>query len=246
MKLEIKGFIPNTFIDWEGKVASIVFLPKCNFKCPYCYAVDLVLHPEKLSTIPFEQISSFLKEKSKWIDGLIICGGEPSIYPELSGLISNFKAIPIAIKLDTNGANPKMLKSLIKDRLIDYVAMDLKAPLSRVRSSEFGVRRFKYDVVAGIKVDLEKIKESIDILMKGDIDYEFRTTVCPAYLKKEDIVDMARAIAGAKRYVLQQFRPGECLDPKLNKIRPYPVEHLSEMAELARRYVSNAYVRGGD
>ncbi len=232
MDLEIKGFVPNTLIDWEGKVASIIFLPGCNFRCPFCYAVDLVLHPNKLETIPFEGISGFLKEKSKWIDGLVICGGEPTIYPGLPDLISRFKKIPIAIKLDTNGTNPKMLKSLIEDGLIDYVAMDLKAPMA------------KYDEAAGAKVDPGKIKETINILINCDIDYEFRTTACQAFLKKKDILEMAKSIAGAKRYVLQQFRPGECLDPKLNEVRPYPTDVLREMVDGAKAYVSNTYLRG--
>lgn len=232
MDLEIKGFVPNTLIDWEGKVASIIFLPGCNFRCPFCYAVDLVLHPNKLETIPFEGISSFLTEKNKWIDGLVICGGEPTIYPGLPDLISRFKKIPIAIKLDTNGANPKMLNSFIEDGLIDYVAMDLKAPMA------------KYDEAAGAKVDPGKIKETINILINCDIDYEFRTTVCPPFLKKENILEMAKSIAGAKRYILQQFRPGECLDPKLNEVRPYPPDVLREMVDGARTYVPDTYLRG--
>lgn len=232
MTLEIKGFIPTTLIDWEGKIACLVFLAGCNFRCPYCYSGDLITNPRKLSTIPFDEISKFLGKKRDWIDGIVLCGGEPTLYPELPELIKRFKVLPTAVKLDTNGSNPEMLKSLIDEGLVDYVAMDLKSPFS------------KYSEVTGVKVDQETIKESVQILMKGEVDYEFRTTVCPAFLNKDDVLQIAKSIVGCKRYILQQFRPGECLDAKLNEARPYSTEDLKEMAQFARGHVLNTYVRG--
>ncbi|GAG79266.1 unnamed protein product [marine sediment metagenome] len=157
--MEIKGFVKSTLIDWGGRIASILWIGGCNFRCPYCYATDLVLNPAGLPVIPPEEVTGFLKEKKKWIDGLVICGGEPTIHPDLPQFIQSFKKIPIAVKLDTNGTNPDLLKSLIKNRLIDYIAMDLKAPLDS-----------KYNEIAGINVNLEKIKETIDILLMFTIE----------------------------------------------------------------------------
>ncbi|MEA3328915.1 MAG: anaerobic ribonucleoside-triphosphate reductase activating protein [Candidatus Omnitrophota bacterium] len=231
---EIKGFIKSTLIDWEGRVASIIWLGGCNFRCPFCYATELVLNPAKLPTTSFEEVEHFLKEKKDWIDGLVICGGEPTIHSGLPELIQKFKKIPVAIKLDTNGTNPDMLKSLLEEELIDYVAMDLKAPLDAPQ----------YDRLAGVKVDLEKIKQSIDILINGKIDYEFRTTVCPAFLDKDDILKMAQLINGANRYVLQEFKPGECFDPEMNKLDSYPISELKTMAKEAKKFAANTYVRG--
>lgn len=235
---EIKGFIKSTLIDWEGKVASIIWLPGCNFRCPYCYATELILNPARLPTVSFEEVSNFLKEKRNWIDGLVICGGEPTIHSGLPELIQAFKKIPLPIKLDTNGTNPGMLKLLIEGKLIDYVAMDLKAPL---KTQELNT---KYDKVTGVKVDIKRIKESIDILINGKLDYEFRTTLCPAFLNRDDVREMAESVKGAKRYVLQQFKPGECLNPEMNRLSPYPLAELKAMAKEAKRFVSNTYVRG--
>ena len=240
---EIKGFIKSTLIDWEGKVASIIWLGGCNFRCPYCYATELVLNSAKLPTTSFEEVKHFLKEKKDWIDGLVICGGEPTIHPDLPKLIQRFKQIPIPVKLDTNGTNPKMLKSLIDERLIDYVAMDLKAPL-QAAGYRLQAAGLKYDETAGVRVDIEKIKQSIGILINSGIDYEFRTTVCSAFLDKDDIADIAEFIQGAKRYILQQFKPGECLNPEINKITSYNPEELRLMIEEAGRFVPNSYLRG--
>jgi len=231
--MKIKGFAKSTLIDWEGRVASILWVGGCNFRCPYCYATDLVLNPAGLPAIPLEEVISFLKEKKKWIDGVVICGGEPTIHSDLSQFIQSFKKIPIAVKLDTNGTNPDLLKSLIRDRLIDYIAMDLKAPLDS-----------KYNEIAGAGVNLEKIKETIDILLNGDLDYEFRTTVCPTFLIKEDIVKIARSIGSARRYILQQFKPGECMNKQMDKITPYTFKQLEDMKEEAKKFCPNIYLRG--
>ena len=233
---EIKGFIKSTLIDWEGRIASIVWVGGCNFRCPFCYAVDLVLNPAKLPTTSFEEVEHFLKEKKDWIDGLVICGGEPTVHSDLPELIQRFKKIPIPIKLDTNGTNPDMLRTLLKEGLIDFVAMDLKAVLD--------TPAVKYNRAAGVTVDLEKVKQSINILINGNIDYEFRTTVCPAFVDRDSIIKIAQFIKGAKCYVLQQFKPGECFDPGMNKISPYPVSELKTMAKEAKRFVVNTCVRG--
>ncbi len=232
-EMEIKGFAKSTLIDWEGKVASTIWIAGCNLRCPYCYATDLVLNPAKLPTIPLEEVLDFLKEKKGWIDGVVICGGEPTIHSDLPQFIQNFKKIPIAVKLDTNGTNPGLLKSLIKDGLLDYVAMDLKAPLNS-----------KYNQAAGSEVNLEKIKETIDVLLNCDLDYEFRTTVCPVFIGKDDIIKMAGSVKSARKYILQQFKPGECMNKEMNKTTPYTTQQLEDIIREAKKFCPNIYLRG--
>lgn len=229
--IEIKGFQENSLIDWEGKLASIVFLPLCNFRCPFCHAVELVKNPEILETIPLEYIKDRLTRGKGWIDGVVICGGEPTVYPELPEFIRQFKKMGIAVKLDTNGSKPELLKELIKNNLLDCIAMDIKAPLN------------KYSETCGVAVEVERILESIKILKEEKISYEFRTTVVPVFLQKSDIEEISKIIAGGSYYILQQFSSRKTLQFHLTDTATYPKKELEEMAEIARRYVKKVSVR---
>jgi len=229
----IKGFIRNTLIDWEGRIASEIFLPGCNFRCPYCHSPHLVVSPNTLEEIPFYSVREYLKENRAWVDSIVISGGEPTIHPELESLASEFKSIDVAVKIDTNGSNPKMLASLIDKRLVDFISMDVKAPLDE-----------KYSQVAGVPVDLSLIGESIALLLSNKVDYEFRTTVCSLFTDEEDIIKIAKTLAGAKKYVLQEFRGGNCLDPALNTYRSFTRDELKEIARSASMYVGNCFLRG--
>jgi pyruvate formate lyase activating enzyme len=208
-------------------------LPYCNFKCPFCDNVALIEAPEKLPEVKIETIENFIRERKDFIDGVVITGGEPTIHPWLPDLIKRLKELGVLIKLDTNGTDPDLLSTLIANHLIDYVAMDLKAPLDQ-----------KYHLTSGIKVDLSKIKESLKIIMNSGIDYEFRTTVVPTLLEEKDIEEMAKEIAGAKKYVLQQFVPDHTLDERLRIIAPYPKEKILSLVKLARKHVSQTIARG--
>lgn len=217
--IEIGGLEKSTLIDFPGRVAATVFLIGCNFRCPFCYSPELVL-PEKIKSqprIPEKEFFNFLKEREGLLEGVVICGGEPTINEELPVFIKKIRDLGYSVKLDTNGSNPEMLQELIDQELIDYVAMDLKAP------------RGKYDKVAGIKVDVEKIQKSIDILKKGKVDYEFRSTIVPSLHRKEDVIEMAKWIKGAKRYLLQNFRAEKTIDPEFKKIKPYSKDFLLEI-----------------
>jgi pyruvate formate lyase activating enzyme len=134
--------------------------------------------------------------------------------------------------LDTNGSNPKLLEKLIDGKLVDYIAMDIKGP------------KEKYSEVAGTKVDIKKIQESIDILKEGKVDYEFRSTLVPSIHTKEDIIEMAKWIRGAKRYYLQNFRAEKTIDPKFEKIKPYPPEFLLEIQKVIAPFFEVCQVRG--
>jgi len=231
--IQIGGLQKLTLIDFPGRIAATVFLIGCNLKCPWCYSSELVL-PEKIKKQPKiseKEFLEFLKERKKLLEGLVLCGGEPSIDKKLPSLIEKIKKLGYLVKLDTNGSNPKMLKKLIKTKLIDYVAMDMKLPKER------------YPEIFGKRVKIEDIEESIKILKEGKVDYEFRTTVVPTVLNKEDILKIAKWIRGAKRYYLQNFRPEKTIDPEFEKIKPYPQEYLLEIQKAISPFFEVCQVR---
>jgi len=231
--MEIGGLQKLTLIDYPGRLAATVFIIGCDFRCPFCYSPELVL-PEKIKNqprIPEKDFFDFLKERKELLEGVVICGGEPTIHQKLPDFCQKIKKLEYLIKLDTNGSNPEMLKKLINEKLIDYVAMDIKAP------------KAKYSGAAGVKVNIKKIEESIDILKEGKIDYEFRSTVVPTILEKEDILKIAQWIRGAKKYYLQNFRPEKTINPKFEKIKPYPRKYLLEIQKVISPFFEICQVR---
>jgi pyruvate formate lyase activating enzyme len=227
----IGGLERLTLIDYPDKLACTVFLTGCNFRCPWCYSPELVL-TERIEIQPKmseKEFFKFLSERRNLLEGCVVCGGEPTIHKDLRRFIKKIKRMGYAVKLDTNGFNPEVLRNLIYEKLIDYVAMDIKAPLgfkSRIpnfksqTNSKFQIP--KYNKAAGVKVNLKDIKKSIEILKSSGIDYEFRTTVVPGIHTKKDILAIAKEISPAKRYYLQNFRGEKNLDPKFEEISPYP------------------------
>jgi len=231
----IGGLQKTTLIDFPGRVAATVFLLGCNFRCPFCYSAELVL-PEKIKLQPRiseKEFFDFLEERKGLLEGIVICGGEPTINKDLPEFIRKIKQLDYLIKLDTNGSNPKILKKLIDDKIIDYVAMDIKAPLE------------KYGKAAGVKVNLDDIKESIEIIKSsGRIDYEFRMTVVPSLHEKEDIVLVAKEISPAKKFFLQNFLPEKTINPEFEKMEPYSQDFLLAIKEEISAFFEICQVRG--
>lgn len=228
----IKGLVKTTLIDYPGKVACTVFLARCNFRCPYCQNPDLVAGYDGLPTITKEEVFERLKSRKKWLDGVCISGGEPTLNEELPEFLRKIKSVGFLIKLDTNGTNPEMLKKLLDEKLVDYIAMDIKAPLER------------YEEVVKTKVDLEKIKKSVEIICKSGVDYEFRTTVVPGLLSGEDIEKICLWLRGSKRYYLQQFRPDVTLDASFRKVAPYRREEMLKYHNRVKDNFEVCEVRG--
>lgn len=232
--IKIGGLQKLTLIDFPDKLACTVFLMGCNFRCPFCYSSELVL-PEKIKKqmlISEKYFFDFLKERKGTLEGVCVCGGEPTIHEDLPQFCQKIKKLGYLVKLDTNGSSPEMLKKLIDKRLVDYVAMDIKAS------------REKYEKTVGVKIDLDKIKKSIEIIKNSGIDYEFRTTVVPTIHNKEDISEIAKWIGGSKvKYYLQNFRPEKTLDPKFKKIKPYPQEFLTEIQKAIVSFFEICKVR---
>jgi pyruvate formate lyase activating enzyme len=231
--VDIRGFIETSFLDWDGKVTSVIFVPGCNFRCPFCNNGLLVLKAESLPPVDPALIDGFILKRKDFIDGVVITGGEPTLQSDLPEYIKHIKSLGFLVKLDTNGTNPSMLKALLDQKLLDYVALDLKAPLDE-----------RYRTVTNSAFDPGVISQSVKLLMGSEIEYEFRTTVCPALLKREDVLDIARAIAGAKKFVLQQFVPKDTLDPNLINVTPYSKDEFVKMAAACREFVKNTIIRG--
>ena len=240
--VKIGGLQKTTLIDYPGRVAATVFLSGCNFRCPWCYSPELVL-PEKIKKQPKiseEGFFKFLKERKGLLDGVVICGGEPTINKDLPDFIKKIKKLGYLIKLDTNGSNPRMLKNLIDKKLIDYVAMDIKALLEAKNAKR---KAQNYDVATGVRVNLENIKKSIEIIKKSGIDYEFRMTVVPTIHIKEDILKIAKEISPAKKFFLQNFRPEKTINKKFERIKPYPQEYLLEIQKAIAPFFEICQVR---
>lgn len=231
--MKIGGLQKLTLIDFPGRVACTVFLSGCNFRCPFCYSPELVL-PEKIKNHPKiteKDFFNFLKERKNLLEGVTICGGEPFCDKKLPDFIKKIKKMGFQVKLDTNGSNPEMLAKLIGKKLVDYVAMDIKGP------------KEKYGQITGTKIDIKKIQKSIDILKGGDVDYEFRSTVVPSLHKKEDIIEMAKWISGARRYYLQSFLSEKTINPEFEKIKPYSRDFLLEIQKAISPFLEICQVR---
>jgi len=217
--IEIKGFLETSFLDWPGKLCSVFFLPYCNFRCPYCHNHPLVFNPEQYVTIPLEDILTRLHSLRNWIDGVCLTGGEPTLHADLPLLIREIKRHRFLVKLDTNGSNPQMLENLIETGEIDFVSMDVKAPLDP----------FRYSRSTGLPINLKPISESIEILKIGKVEYEFRMTVVPGLHREEDIQTLGDQLRVGRRFVLQNFNPENPLDPLLKNSVPYDLKVLKKI-----------------
>ena len=224
----IKGFLETSFVDWPGNICAVLFLPRCNFRCSYCHNADLVLHPETMKNISFASVMARLRQHKGWIDGVCVSGGEPTIHPFLPQLLSAIKKEGFLTKLDTNGGRPGVLSSLINDRLVDYIAMDIKAPLAEDA----------YGKVTGAQGVMEKVKQSVAIIRQGTVPYEFRFTVVPSYHQPADIYRVAEELSGAAKLTLQNFKPKHTLDPLLNTSSSYRTEDLSAYQQQVNQIIS--------
>ena len=229
--MQIKGVQKLSLIDYPGKLCATLFVPGCDFRCGYCYNSILVLHPETLPAIPENEILGFLEERKGFLDAVCFTGGEPCIQPGLTEFIEKIKKLNYLVKIDTNGSRPKQLEDWLSRNLVDYVAMDIKAPLE------------KYETAAGVKVNIERIKESINILKKSNIDYEFRTTVVPDLLGLDELTKIAEMLRPAKKYVLQQFLPKTCIDKSFEEKRPYTEDKLKEFEKVLKPYFETCELR---
>ncbi len=229
--MKILGLQKQSLIEYPGRISAIIFFGGCNLRCQFCYVPHLVLLEEikKQKEIPQKEIFSFLKERKKFLDAVAISGGEPTINKELSTFVKEIKKLGYLVELETNGTNPKMIKSLIDKKLVDYVAMDIKHDLVFE----------KYNEIVGrvlTKKLFENIKKSIKILLEGKVDYEFRTTIMKEFHKPKDILEICRKIKGAKIYYLQNYQKNETISGK--EFTPFDEKEISEIIKEGQKIVN--------
>lgn len=230
LPMEFGGLEKFTLIDFPGKTACMVYTIGCNFRCPYCHNPELV--DETVENIFSEAtILDFLKKRQRLFEGVVITGGEPTIHENLPAFMRKVKDLGFAVKLDSNGTNPDMLKKVIADGVVDYIAMDIKSPLS------------KYSQTVGRPVSLDAIRESITILKTSGVPYEFRTTVIKSLLTPEDIEGIAKEIEGADKYYIQKFVPTKILNPQFLRKTQYTNEEYEALRKLAEPYVTSCLIR---
>jgi len=230
--LHIKGFHGVSLIDYPSKISSILFTGGCDFKCPFCQNSDLVIHAQVNPDISIDEILLELSERKGFIDGVVITGGEPTIHNTLGSFITAVKKIGLLVKLDTNGNNPRLLKQLLNDNLIDYIAMDIKA----------GPRN--YNRAAGVLVDINRIQESVDLIKSSSIAFEFRTLCVPGLIDEEELRSIGQMIRTTDKWYLHQFRAVSTLDPSFCEIVPYTMENMKTLAGIAQEYSKFVGVRG--
>ncbi|MGC8880719.1 MAG: anaerobic ribonucleoside-triphosphate reductase activating protein [Minisyncoccia bacterium] len=215
-----------TLVDYPKKIAATVFTIGCNFYCPFCHNPELVDQNliKNQPKISEQKVLDFLKERKDFLQGLCITGGEPTLQKDLKNFIKKVKKFGYLVKLDTNGSNPIVLKELITEKLVDYVAMDIKAPLKKYHLYTKGI-----DFTPAIK-------KSIKILMNSKIDYEFRTTLDPLNLTEDDILKISQMIKGAKAYYLQQFHNFKTLDYTYKELKPLKEEKIRQLIEKIKPF----------
>lgn len=230
----IHGLQNLTLLDYPEHLAAVLFTGSCNFRCPFCQNGSLVLNPSKEPVIPEEDILSFLKKRRGVLTGVCITGGEPTLHSDLPELIKKIKDLGYQIKLDTNGTHPAMVKQLAREGLLDYVAMDLKTS------------RPNYALVSGCShVSMKSLQETIDFLMNGTLEYEFRTTVVRGLHTASDFQDIGQWIAGAKRYFLQSYKDSEyILQKKQFEMSAFSTEEMKELLDLVLPSIPSAKLRG--
>ncbi len=235
MKTVIKGFIKSSLLDWDGKIVSTLYVPHCNMRCPFCHNRDLILTPDEYPTIDINEIVDFYKERKDFLDGICLTGGEPTLYDNLVEVLKLFKEAGALVKLDTNGTSPEKVRELVDAELIDYIAMDIKNAL------EFE----KYKKASSLKSEalFDNVKKSIDYIRSCKVPYEFRTTVVPTIHEKQDIIDIAKFIKGAEKYALQNFQPENTLDVEFEKLTPFEVKDIEEMADSIKSLIDKVVVR---
>jgi len=233
--MEIKGFIESSLNEWEGQIASVIFLPYCNLRCRYCHAAHLIIHPERLETVPTEQILRYLERQIGWIDGVAITGGEPTLHEdELLALIERIKAVPLKVMIETNGTRPAWVGRLLCGGFVDAISMDVKAPLTRE----------DYERVTGKRIEPELVRSSIRQIVESGVPHEFRITVVPGLIDRRELERMAPELRGAEKIAIQNFQPDHCLDQALRNVTSYLPHELDDLEEVFAGIAGRCVVRG--
>ena len=230
--MKISGIEKLSLVDFDGYVSSTIFTGGCNFKCPFCHNAILVEKHEEIPEYSKKEIFDFLRKRQGIIEAVCISGGEPTLQKDLPQFCEEIKTLGYKIKLDTNGTNFETVKSLYQNGLIDYLAVDIKND------------KQNYNRTIGKDFDLTNVEKTVDFLINNNIYYEFRTTLVKEYHKKENMLNIACWIKGAKKYFLQKFKDSEnCISRGLS---PVDEETATEFLYLLREFIPNTFLRGYD
>lgn len=228
--MDFVGVEKLSLVDYDHHMSAVLFSPGCNFACPFCHNSALVIAPEFNNPIPFSEILSFLKKRQGLLDAVVITGGEPTLMRDLKEKIYQIRELGYKIKLDSNGSHPEVIKDLVSEGLLDYIAMDVKASFDT------------YPLITNSKVNIDKIKESIEFIKSSGVDYEFRTTLVKEYHDLEDIKKMSEDIGQAKRMRLQLFVDNDnCIQTGLHEV---PLDEANQFVEILKSHISDVALRG--
>jgi len=231
--LHIAGIQGLSLIDFPGRIASVIFLAHCDFRCPFCQNPDLVNPPADAPSFTADETLARLYERRKLIDGVVVTGGEPLLQPDTPDFLVRLgDETGVPVKLDTNGHHPDRLRQVLERKAAAYVAMDLKTSLSR------------YSEAANRLVNVNHLEESIRLIRESGVDYEFRTTVAPGLVDEAAIDEMGRLIQGARRWAFQQYQGHGVLDPEFGRRRPLAPEKIRALALRAEPFVKEVVLRG--
>jgi len=227
--MKILGQVKSSFIDYPGHAATVIFIGGCNFACDYCHNPAIVKNiGEELSQKDF---FAFLEKRKRFLDGVCITGGEPTLHKEVYQLVKDIKNMGYKVKLDTNGTNPEMIGKLLDEKLIDFIAMDIKGPFS------------KYESIIKRELNIDSISKSIDILMNSEVEYEFRTTIHKEIISKKDIKEIAENIKGSKKYSIQNFRQTKLILNQKENFTSYEDHELDEMKHEIKDLINKVVIR---
>lgn len=221
-----KGWQKTSLIEYPGKISTVLFTGGCNFRCPFCYNPDLVPAKSDLPDIGQEMVLDYLQENKRLYQAVVVTGGEPTLNPSLPEFLRLVRDFELLTGLETNGSNPEMLQELLRDALVDFIGMDVKAPLDRA----------SYERATGIRDDslIPKVERSLALLGASSVDFELRTTVVPGLHSEQDITLLIKQLDKAERHVLQPFVPGRTLDSNLRDCKPFPQDVLASLQGLTR------------
>jgi len=229
--MKIGGIQKTSLIDYPNKVCAVFFASGCNFRCPYCYNPKLVFNKTKL--IDEKYINKFLEERKNYLDAILLSGGEITAKPDFIEFVRKIKKYGYLVGIETNGSNPDAIKKLIDNELVDFIAMDLKSDLET------------YYMAAGVKVEKEKIKKSVELIKDSNVDYEFRTTVVPGLFNEETAIKIGAWLNGSKKYVLQQFNNDrDMINKSFKRKKPYIVDKLKKFKKILEPYIKDVRIKG--
>ena len=229
--MKIAGLQKSSLVDYPSKIAAVVFTQGCNFRCGYCHNPDILEISKQNKCFDENFVLDFLKTRQNKLDAVVISGGEPTLQKDLETFILKLRSLNFLVKLDTNGTNPDIIKQLSEKNCLDYIAMDIKAPLN------------KYKNIVCTNTDTAKIQKSIDFIIHCGIEYEFRTTVVKSQLDFKDFENIGKTLTGAKRYYLQKFVNSTTLDPSFKDCTTYSDTEFEQIKNLLDIYIKNVYIR---